>query len=265
MKWKTTTTGSERVPGLVIGKRGFVVRVYPLKPIKKLPILDPHPLATSSSIKDKKGFKLLQSPSSSSSSSKSGRIQIHKKRERLTASSDPKPNNKRFKSSSESELATQNPSQPKKTTTKITCSFSKGGLDLEKSQPKSPINQEELSKQDQGGESESEFNKVLAPPPAGTPLRKLILAARNKLDELNAQKGNEQGEGETRKREEEANIIMKKNHLEETENKRSTWILDRREFKLKVQEVENKAYKTPLFQDNLQLMKEFQKLISQSS
>ncbi|KAK9929673.1 hypothetical protein M0R45_026763 [Rubus argutus] len=263
MKWKTRTTGSERVPGLVIGKRGFVVRVYPIKPIKKLPNLDHHPLATSSSIKDRKGFKLLESPSSSSS--ESGRIEINKKRERLTDPSDPKPNNKRFKSSSESEVATQNPSQPKKTTSKITRSVSKGGLDQETLQPKPSINQEGLSKQNQGGKSES--NNVIAPPPSGapTPLRKLVLAARNKLDELNAQRRNEQGEGETRKREEEANIIMKKNHLEEAENKRSTWILDRQEFKLKVQEVENKAYKSPLFQDNLQLMKEFQKLISQSS
>lgn len=255
MKWKTRTTGSERVPGLVIGKSGFAVRVYLVKPIKKLPTLDPHPLETSSSIIDKKGLKLLESPPPPPSSSKSGRIQINKKRERLTAPSDPKPNNKRFKSSSESELATHNPSQPKKTTIKITCSVSKGGLDLEKRQPKSPINQEGLSKQNQGGESESESesDKALAPPPAGapTPLRKLILAARNKFDELNAQRRNEQGEGETRKREEEANIIMKKNNLEEAENKRSTWILDRQEFKLKVQEVENKAYRSPLFQDNL--------------
>ncbi|KAK9929697.1 hypothetical protein M0R45_026785 [Rubus argutus] len=68
-----------------------------------------------------------------------------------------------------------------------------------------------------------------------------------------------------RKREEEAEMM---NHLQEPHDKRTSmdeWILDRQVFKLKIQEVERRACASPLFQDNVRLIRDFHKLISNSS
>lgn len=90
----------------------------------------------------------------------------------------------------------------------------------------------------------SKSEKGLPPPPHEAAMSTLILAAKK------------------RKREEEAEMMN--HHLQEPQNKKSKdkWILDRQVFKLKIHEVERRAYASPLFQDNVQLIRDFHKLIS---